>query len=177
MDPQKLSFQIGSAQFAAEGAEAFIWKALSEWKALIEKPELAQSAVQSAQTHIPQGSKAQGAQAGLTQYENVFDEADGLLKIIAHINGKNNADRTRDVALVLLYGHYIRGQDTVAADAIRQACQDQGCLDSSNFAAHLKGLKEKVVMNTKQGGGYDVKLTAPGRKAAKELVESINNAG
>jgi hypothetical protein len=74
----------------------------------------------------------------------------------------------------VLFGHYLRGDEQIPSETIRDACADQGCFDQANFAQYLKSLKEKVAMNTKPGGGYDVKLTAPGRKAARELVELLD---
>ena len=67
-----------------------------------------------------------------------------------------------------------RVQIRIPSELIRDACTEHGCFDSANFAQHLKALKEKLVMNTKAGGSFDVKLTAPGRKAAKEFVEGLN---
>ena len=48
--------------------------------------------------------------------------------------------------------------------------------DHDLFDTRDAQLKSRIVMNVKHGGGYDVKLTAPGRKEAKELVEQLNGA-
>ena len=174
MPDVKLSMQFGSSQFAAEGPEDFINAMLEKWAELASNNAIpAASAQASSASHsIDPQSNSPDPQI---QFENVFDQVDGALKIIAHIPGTNKAAKTRNTALALLYGQHLRGEATTTADSIRDACIDQGCYDSSNFASHLKGLKEKVAMNTKAGGGYDVKLTAPGRKAAKEFVEQLNN--
>ncbi|MEM1052390.1 MAG: hypothetical protein AAGI28_09880 [Pseudomonadota bacterium] len=173
MTSVKLSMQFGTSQFSAEGSEQFVNTMLERWTQIAKEnviPNIG-SSKQAADQNDPASNGGDSAQ----QYENVFDEVDGGLKIIANIPGSNKADKTRGTALTLLFGNLLGGQSTTSADAIRDACVDQGCYDGSNFASHLKGLKEKVAMNTKAGGGYDVKLTAPGRKAAKEFVEQLNN--
>lgn len=174
MPDVKLSMQFGAANFSAEGTQEFVNSMLNKWVQLSTDSTFAvmPSPSQGA-SKVAGNAKPDSATA--LQFENVYDEIDGELKIIAQMAGDNKATKTRNTALVLLYGNYLRGQQTTTADDIRAACVDQGCLDAGNFSSHLKGLKEKVAMNTKAGGGYDVKLTAPGRKAAQELVEKINN--
>lgn len=169
----KLSMQFGASQFSAEGSEQFVTTMLEKWTQLAKENAIPSTSIGDVASTDQKSTPKGGGSAH--EYENVYDEVEGNLKIIANIPGSNKADKTRGTALTLLYGHLLNGGHTTSADAIRDACVDQGCFDSSNFASHLKGLKEKVAMNTKAGGGYDVKLTAPGRKAAKEFVEQLNN--
>jgi hypothetical protein len=173
----KLAMQFGSASFSAEGSEQFVLDAYHKWSDLSQNAKFSATvmAEKSALDGQSNGKKT-NSEKPETQYENVYDEVDGKLKIIAQMPGGNKADRTRNTALALFFGNFLRGQQTTSADDLRDACQDQGCYDSSNFASHLKGLKDKVAMNTKAGGGYDIKLTAPGRKAAQSFVETLNNA-
>lgn len=173
MSDVKLAMQFGHSQFNAEGPPDFVNKMLERWTELAADQKFSEPVVNKpTPSHA---SDTTSAHAQTSQYENVYDEVDGSLKIIANIPGANKAARARGVTLVLLYGKFLHGETTATADSIRDACIDQGCYDSSNFAHHLKGLKDRVAMNTKPGGGYDVKLTAPGRKAAQELVEHLNN--
>ena len=169
----KLTMQIGASQFAAEGPEAFIVSMFEKWKEL--NSQTPYTRVHEIGKDAKNGQASVGVNELSGKYENVFDEVDGALKIIANMPGANKATKTRSTALALLFGHLLRGESTTSAETIREACVDQGCYDSSNFARQLIGCKEKVVRNTKAGGGYDVKLTAPGRKAAQELVEQLNN--
>lgn len=175
MTTSKVMMQFGSAQLSAEGTDDFINSMFEKWSKMFEGPG-ALLAKPVAQLHSTETISI-GANAGqnVAGYENVFDELEGKLKIIAQMPGNNKADKARSTALVVLFGNLIRGQMTTSADEIREHCLDQGCYDSSNFASHLKGLKDKITMNTKPGGGYDVKLTAPGRKAAQAFVEKLNN--
>jgi hypothetical protein len=174
-DTAKISIQLGTRSLSAEGSEAFVREAVAIWdrlESMADRP----SAQASAATDSGPVTSARGSPSPASggQFENVFDEVDGRMKLIAHIPGTSKAEKTRNVALAVLFGHYLRGNEQVASEIIRDACADQGCFDQANFAQALKGLKEKVAMNTKSGGGYDVKLTAPGRKAARELVDVLN---
>jgi len=172
----KIAIQLGVTSLSAEGSEAFVREAIVLWDRLSAATSGATGANLS--DEIPPASKEARASgrtsSGTSDFENVFDEVDGKLKLIAHVPGTSKADRTRSVALAVLYGHYLRGEEQIPSEVIRDACADQGCFDQANFAQYLKSLKEKVAMNTKPGGGYDVKLTSPGRRAARELVEGLN---
>lgn len=178
MEQAKVSLQHGAVSLSAEGRESFVKEVLAMWKDLIGvAAPLAQvapppAAHSEARSVSPQGGNAAVA---LANFENIYDSVDGKLKIIADVPGDSKAVKARNIALVLLYGHYLQGTEQIPSEFIREACTDHGCFDSGNFASSLKALKDKIVMNTKPGGGYDVKLTAPGRKAAKEFVESLNN--
>lgn len=179
MESSKIAIQNGPLSLSAEGSEALVRDALQFWEKF-----LGGSAPSTASTPIKQPDpidivvqKPSDTANGPSKFENVFDTVDDKLKIIAHVPGKTKAEQSRNVALVVLYGQLLLGVEQVPSDTIRQACVDQGCYDSTNFAQYLKGLKSRVVMNTKTGGGYDVKLTAPGRKDAKELIELLNGEG
>lgn len=175
MSQAKIAMQNGPFSMSAEGSEAFVREVLEKWESLALKPQAASDPATPANSGImdPAPPKATGG-VSIDSFENVFDRVDGKLKIIAQMPGSSKADKARATALVCLFGHYLEGSEQIPSEIIRDACTDQGCFDSTNFSKHLKSLDEKVVMNTKSGGSYDVKLTAPGRKAAKELVEEIN---
>lgn len=174
MSDVKLTVQFGSAHFSAEGPEEFVTKMLEQWQQIT--PKDADNLNNTEQSANGTSSSQTDSSSGVGKYENFYDYVDGKIKIIAHINGANKAEKARATALVLMFANHLNDQELTSAEAIGDACSDQGCFDSSNFATHLKGLKEKVATNPKSGGGYDVKLTAPGRKAAQTLVETLNHA-
>ncbi|HYE28968.1 MAG TPA: hypothetical protein VEA61_12155 [Allosphingosinicella sp.] len=174
----KVELRVAASALVVEGPEAFVTSTLESWRDFFAGAQpLAEDAAAAGgdrKIHQSGGTSASARGGGSQQYENVFDYADGKLKIIAHVPGNNKAELTRNTALIYLYGRLLGGIESTPSDEIRQACMDQGCYDQANFAQYMKGLKSRVVMNTKPGGGYDVKLTAPGRKDAKELVERLN---
>lgn len=164
--------------FKATGPESFVKEMVSEYaKPWLDHSAPSGSPPASPKISEPQNSVQDASVNGITAvaaYENVFDFADEQLKIITEVGGSNNAEKTRRTALTYLFGQSLLGETTVQSEQIRAACSDQGCYDSNNFAQYLKSLKNKVVMNTKAGGGYAVKLTAPGRADAKKLAEELN---
>jgi hypothetical protein len=172
----KIELRVGASALLVEGSESFVSTTLESWRPFFEGVQ-PQPSVGTADILLgTEATKAPSAAAAVVanQYENVFDYADGKLKIIAQIPGSTKAELTRNTSLIYLYGKLLSGIEPTPSEELRQACTDQGCYDPANFAQYLKGLKSRVVMNTKPGGGYDVKLTAPGRKDAKELVEKLN---
>ena len=174
MDNFKVDVRVAERGLTVEGTADFVNATLESWKDFLIDVKNVNSSVSSeasAKYAAPEPSKQ--AVNGHTQFDNVFDSADDKLKIIATIPGKNKAELTRNTALVLLYGKLLDGSESIPSELIREACSYQGCYDSNNFAQYVKALKNRVVMNTKQGGGYDIKLTAPGRKEALELVEKL----
>lgn len=169
----KVHLEIKGAVVSAEGDQAFVEVTIERWKHLLEW-EMECTGPVATQPRELANVPNPGADPSW-QYDSVFAMHNDRIKIIATIPGSSKAEQTRNVALLLLYGEHLRGADEVTAESIKDACVDQGCYDNKNFASHLKSLKPKVVMDPKPGGDYTVKLTAPGRKSVKEMVERLNN--
>lgn len=169
----KIMLQRGSAIVSAEGTQEFVDATVEKWGHLLE---LGQPPEPPGENGGADSTKAtQSTSDSTAKFENVFDVHDGRLKIIQNMPGGSKAEKTRNTALTLLYGEYLSGNETISAEQLKGSCIDQGCYDPSNFASHLKGLKERVVLNPKPGGDYTIKLTAPGRRAAHELVTELNS--
>lgn len=175
--PVKVHLENAGSIVSAEGDVEFVKEVVDEWKHLLEGAGPPPNHQSKAEDQRPGSQKTCAGQAGSTpdeQYENVFALHNDQLKVIADIPGNSKAEVTRSATLLLLYGEYVRGNESVSTERIKAVCVDHGSYDPKNFAAHLKSLKTKVVMDPKQGGDYTVKLTAPGRKFAKEIVEKLN---
>ena len=176
----KIHLETAGAVVAAEGSADFVNGVVEQWSHLLDAASLPQHSASSlGQTEVgaQKVDDASSSQGPEQQYENVFALHNEKLKVIADIPGNSKAEVTRVAAQTLLFGEYLRGNETVTAENIKAVCLDHGSYDSSNFASHLKSLKSKVVMDAKPGGDYTVKLTAPGRKAAKEVVEALERQG
>jgi hypothetical protein len=169
----KIHLEAHGAVVSAEGEVDFVNGVVERWQHLLTRTEGPVGTASRASSEVVSSEDSNNAAADI-QYDNVFARHNDRLKIIADIPGTSKAEGTRNAALVLLYGEHLSGAEEVSAERIKEACIDHGCYDNKNFAAHLKSLKPKVVMDPKPGGDYTVKLTAPGRKSAKELVERLN---
>lgn len=176
----QLEVHVGTHSFKVSGSEAFVKEMFEEHAKPWFEATPTLNAVEIL-THLSDSTTKASPQSdevrnGVSAYENVYDFADDQLKIICDVGGSNNAEKTRRTALAYLFGQSLLGETTIQSEQLRAACTDQGCYDSTNFAQYLKGLKNKVVMNTKAGGGYAVKLTAPGRVEAKKLADELNGS-
>ncbi len=169
----RIMLQRGSVIVSAEGAEDFVNATIEKWGHLLEFGGATEAPGREGRADPKRATQSNTDPAA--EYENVFDVHDGRLKIIQSMPGSSKAEKTRNTALTLLYGEFLSGNETISAEQLKGACVDQGCYDPSNFASHLKGLKERVVLNPKPGGDYTIKLTAPGRRAAQELVAEFNS--
>jgi dihydrodipicolinate synthase/N-acetylneuraminate lyase len=104
----KISIQMGDVSLSAEGSETFVREAMTMWDGLAN---VASQSLDHGAGVVPEASNGQPPALardpanGTAQYENVYDEVDGRLKLIAHMSGTSKADKTRNVALVELYGH------------------------------------------------------------------------
>lgn len=169
----KVHLEYNGAVVAAEGDAEFVQSVVERWQHLLAPSN--GGAARSSSASPSNSSVNDHTNAGPDGvYDNVFARHNDRLKIIADMPGNSKAECTRNTTLVLLYGENLLGVEEVSAERIKEACIDHGCYDNKNFAANLKSLKPKVVMDPKPGGDYTVKLTAPGKKAAKELVERLN---
>ena len=74
-----------------------------------------------------------------------------------------------------LWGKKSIGIEEVSFQEIRDLCEQQGCLDTKNFAAHMKGAREYIIVDGKKGStAKTCKLTLPGMERAEEILEGLN---
>ena len=108
-------------------------------------------------------------------FENVlaFDDENGV-SVIVSIPGKNSKEKTVNAGLLYLLGKDLVGETKVPFKEIRQVCTDHGFLDSSNFAQSIKSERSLFVVSG-SGQSQEAKLTVPGKKAARELAEALEN--
>lgn len=110
------------------------------------------------------------------KFENVLDVANNKVHITATIKGGSNAEKTINTALVYLWGKSkFLGQEWAEAKEIRQLCEEQACLDPTNFSAQMKKKKEFFLIDGIKGSNTKkYKLTKPGVIAAEDLLGKLN---
>ena len=62
----------------------------------------------------------------------------------------------------------------VPTQEIRKQCETHGCLDAANFSSILRRIDKSYVVLKGRGKSQTIKLTAPGKKEAKIIIESLN---
>jgi hypothetical protein len=105
------------------------------------------------------------------EIEQVFNDADGTLSVIATLPGKTNKEKTLNgYVLEGLRKLLSTGKGTFDDQSARDICVSSGCYDQKNHASILKG-KGNWFSGSKDGGWT---LTAPGLKHGAELVKEVN---
>lgn len=98
------------------------------------------------------------------------DKEDGTISILKRIPGKNNSEKTKNIALIVLYA---KGKDEkIQGSEIIGLCEKQKCYDSGNFAAIFKRDLNNFIMKGK-GQSWTLQLSIPGKENAEKLLESM----
>ncbi|TCT10826.1 hypothetical protein [Paralcaligenes ureilyticus] len=121
------------------------------------------------------GSTSSVSDGKFVSYANVFALADNKTQIIKDVPGTTKAKKAVDVAMLLAFGNELRGIKPTSMDEIRANCTTHVCLDSSNFAAHMKSSAARQVYTISgKGVSQTITLTQPGKVKAKELADLLN---
>ncbi|MGG2396773.1 hypothetical protein ACJRW5_07460 [Pseudomonas sp. SH1-B] len=108
-------------------------------------------------------------------YNRVLHMEGDQVRVLKRIPGGTLAKKTVNAALVYLWGKRSLGINEVPMQEIRQLCQEQSCLDASNFAGILKNAKEFILLDGKKGSSSKTcKLTIPGVEEAGKLLAQLN---
>lgn len=99
------------------------------------------------------------------------DAEDGTISIHRKIPGSNNAEKMKNVALIVLYE---KGEPIEGAK-LKSLCEKQGCWDRKNsssiFEREIKLFIKKKISAQK----WTIALTIDGEQAATELMEGMIN--
>lgn len=97
-------------------------------------------------------------------------DENGNVTITKKVPGNNKAERTRNIALIVLHakGEKIQGKD------IQYICKKQSCYDSNNFSLIFRNDLNNFV---REGNGqtWTLELTNTGEKAAIMLLDRMLN--
>lgn len=172
----KVNISIGDSVLEFSGSEAFVQKQIDEFKELIYgnlKPVKAKK--QKGKLTREKTDKVDDSTQDndANPYPNVF-EYDGDTINIIKVPGNNKADKTKSLALIYLWATEKFNKNPTPTKEIRIQCETHGCLDANNFSAILGRIDTAHVIIKGKAKATTIKLTAPGRKKAKELIESLN---
>ena len=99
-----------------------------------------------------------------------IDADDGSISILKKVPGDNKAEKTKNIALIVLF--IKKGK--IQGNEIIPICEKHACYDSSNFSAVFKNEKTNIVRKG-SGQSWTIELTQPGETAARALLEEMAN--
>lgn len=97
-----------------------------------------------------------------------IDSDDGTISILKRIPGENKAEKTKNIALIVLY--IKKGK--VSGKEIIPICEKHACYDASNFSSTFKNEKTNIIRKG-SGQSWTIELTQPGEIAAYTLLEEM----
>lgn len=182
----KLHLSLEDGIFEISGSELFVSQQIENFKdiileALSSKRERSDNrstgvAIASPPAADPLPKEEQvGGSIERKTYDRVFHVEGDHVTIIKKMPGTNNAKKTVNTALAYLWAKRSVGVEAVSSQEIRDVCEQQSCLDHSNFSSTLKNATEYLIVNGKRGSSDKLcKLTIPGVEQAETLLEGLN---
>lgn len=173
----KVSISLRDGVFELTGSEDFVAKQLENFKPLIEKffqqkPVISAPAKGSPAPSTPDAIKSNSPDV---TYENVLDLSEDKVNVLKIPASGKKSERSLAVALLYLWGKAKLGITEVPTAEIREICRLHGCLDESNFAAHIKAAPGDIIIGG-SGKSQTAKLSVPGTRRAAQLAEQLNTA-
>jgi len=108
------------------------------------------------------------------RFENVLAFEDGHVNVLQIPQSNKRSEQAVATALIYLWAKLQQGTSEVPFSEIRQVCKLHGCLDESNFSAHLKSAKTDLIISG-SGKSQTAKLSVPGQRQAIAIIERLNN--
>ena len=99
------------------------------------------------------------------------DSDDGTISIHRKIPGKNNAEKMKNVALIVLY----EKGEAIEGGTLKQLCEKQGCWDGNNSSAIFEREYTLFIKKKISDRRWTIALTIDGEQAAKDLLEGMLN--
>lgn len=99
------------------------------------------------------------------------DAEDGTISIHRKIPGSNNAEKMKNVALIVLY----EKGEPVQGSTLKALCEKQGCWDKNNSAAIFEREIKLFIKKKISAQKWTIALTIDGEQAAVELMEGMAN--
>ena len=99
------------------------------------------------------------------------DAEDGTVSIHRKIPGGNNAEKMKNVALIVLY----EKGEPVQGSTLKALCEKQGCWDRNNSAAIFEREIKFFIKKKISAQKWTIALTIDGEQAAVELMERMIN--
>ncbi len=142
-------------------------------------PALPEQTLVSQESNIPQAvlprfkNTAKRVGVDLEKLESLFDfNADPFGLHAVTVPGKNNAEKTRSVALLAAARSYLAtGAWSADWQEVKALCVDQNCYDLANYSVALKKGAGTFFKNVEPG--KPIELSSAGIKEAEKLLKAL----
>jgi len=109
--------------------------------------------------------------------KDIFEATDTGVQILRRVPGSSKAQKAVNGAKLYLYGlQALKQRDTALFAEIKRVCKANGCYDSANMAAYLKGDQASFIFGGR-GKRQTLKLSAPGLHGIAELIARMRARG
>ncbi|AZZ94462.1 hypothetical protein EUZ85_28625 [Hahella sp. KA22] len=182
----KLHLSLEDGVFEISGSELFVSQQIENFKDIIleslhsrkhytiETNQLTKESAPPAAEPLAEGAKSEHG-FDKKSFPRVLHIEGKNVRIIKKMPGSTSSKKSINTALAYLWGKRSVGEEGISYQEIRDLCQQQGCLDSANFSATIKGAREYIIIEGKKGSSAQTcKLTLPGVERAEELLEDLN---
>lgn len=174
----KAEVNYSTGLISASGSEDFVMRVLDWAKDQrgsfeVQPKPSSESTPAQRKAGIGTDLRATGDDA-LANFSDVFDRRGEDVAVIADTKQNSTAATARYTTLLYLFGRKLLGKSETSDDEIRELCEEHACYDSKNFAAHMDGLKGKIIQDG-SSRKFTAKLTAPGEREARAIAEKIQN--
>ena len=99
------------------------------------------------------------------------DAEDGTISIHRKIPGRKNAEKMKNVALIVLF----EKGEPIEGTTLKALCEKQGCWDSGNASAIFERDIVNFIKKKKSKQKWTLELTIDGENTAIELLEGMIN--
>ncbi len=186
MKNASIAINLNEGTITMTGSEVFVEKNMEKVFSFVEKTRgaLSHSATITETTSKPMIGNSETLNdqesfapqtEGKDKYKKLgiysVDAEDGTISIHRKIPGSNNAEKMKNVALIVLYekGEAIEGAK------LKTLCEKQGCWDRNNSAAIFEREIKLFIKKKISAQKWTIALTIDGEQAAVELLEGMVN--
>lgn len=170
----KVNISVGDCVLEFSGSEVFVQRQIDEFKGLIHgklKPVKAGKPKSMPPGGQPDKVDDTTKDSPFAPYPNVIDY-DGETINILKVDGTKKTDKTRNLVLMYAWAKKQLGIDDTPKEDLVELCQHHECYDEANFKTTLKKAHGIVIKGSAKK--YTIRLTAPGKKKAEEIIKTLN---
>lgn len=186
MKNASISINLNEGNINISGSEEFVGKNMERVFSFVERAnnikktktkesgKASSELVQKAETNDKDQNDSESA-TDKDKYKKLgiysVDAGDGTISIHRKIPGSNNAEKMKNVALIVLF----EKDEPIEGSVLKVLCEKQGCWDKSNASAIFERDIVNFIKKKKSKQKWTLELTIDGENSAVELLEGMIN--